>query len=139
MRFMMLMIPKGYEKATPGAMPDAKPSPHDEVQRRAAEGRRAAGARRPAPPSMGARVSFPGGKPKVTAGLSPRRRRCSRLLDDPGEIEREAVEGQALPRFRDEVIEIRRSKSSRTSRPTCRRPRPAFPRCRPNPGSAKGS
>jgi hypothetical protein len=24
MRFMMLMIPKGYEKAVPGAMPDAK-------------------------------------------------------------------------------------------------------------------
>jgi hypothetical protein len=24
MRFMMLMIPKGYENATPGAMPDAK-------------------------------------------------------------------------------------------------------------------
>jgi uncharacterized glyoxalase superfamily protein PhnB len=24
MRFMLLMIPKGYENATPGAMPDAK-------------------------------------------------------------------------------------------------------------------
>lgn len=24
MRFMMLMIPKGYEQATPGTMPDAK-------------------------------------------------------------------------------------------------------------------
>ena len=24
MRFMMLMIPRGYEKAAPGAMPDAK-------------------------------------------------------------------------------------------------------------------
>ena len=24
MRFMMLMMPKGYEKAEPGAMPDAK-------------------------------------------------------------------------------------------------------------------
>ena len=24
MRFMMLMLPKGYEKAAPGAMPDAK-------------------------------------------------------------------------------------------------------------------
>lgn len=24
MRFMMLMIPKGYENATPGTMPDAK-------------------------------------------------------------------------------------------------------------------
>jgi len=24
MRFMMLMIPKGYEKATPGTLPDAK-------------------------------------------------------------------------------------------------------------------
>ena len=24
MRFMMLMIPKGYEKAAPGAMPDSQ-------------------------------------------------------------------------------------------------------------------
>ena len=28
MRFMMLMIPKGYEKATPGTMPDAKAAVH---------------------------------------------------------------------------------------------------------------
>jgi hypothetical protein len=27
MRFMMLMIPKGYETATPGTMPDAKAVP----------------------------------------------------------------------------------------------------------------
>jgi hypothetical protein len=27
MRFMMLMIPKGYEEAAPGAMPSPKPSP----------------------------------------------------------------------------------------------------------------
>ncbi len=68
MRFMMLMIPKGYEKAVPGAMPDAKVIAammkyNEELQKAGVllslEGLH--------PPSMGARVSFPGGKPKVTA------------------------------------------------------------------------
>jgi hypothetical protein len=52
MRFMMLMIPKGYEKAAAGTMP--------EVMLRGLDGLH--------PPSMGARVSFAGGKPKVTDG-----------------------------------------------------------------------
>ena len=40
MRFMMLMIPKGYEKAAPGTMPDAKAvAAMIEVQRIPAEGR----------------------------------------------------------------------------------------------------
>ena len=70
MRFMMLMIPKGYEKAAPGTMPD-------DVERVAAmmkynESLQKAGVLLALdglhPPSMGARVSFAGGKPKVTDG-----------------------------------------------------------------------
>jgi hypothetical protein len=69
MRFMMLMIPKGYEQAAPGTVPDAKAVEammeyNDALQKAgvllALDGLH--------PPSMGARVTFRGGKPKVTDG-----------------------------------------------------------------------
>lgn len=69
MRFMMLMIPKGYETAKAGTTPDAKVVAtmmkyNQELQKAgvllALDGLH--------PPSMGARVSFPGGKPVVTDG-----------------------------------------------------------------------
>ncbi len=69
MRFMMLMIPKGYEKAAPSAMPDPKAVAamikyNEELQKAgvllALDGLH--------PPSAGARVSFSGGKPRVTDG-----------------------------------------------------------------------
>lgn len=69
MRFMMLMIPKGYEDAPPGEMPDAKGV---EVMMRYNESLQKAGVLLALdglhPPSMGARVSFKAGKPKVTDG-----------------------------------------------------------------------
>ena len=69
MRFMMLMIPRGYESAEPGAMPSAEAVAammkyNEELQKAgvllALDGLH--------PPSMGARVSFEGGKPRVTDG-----------------------------------------------------------------------
>jgi len=69
MRFMMLMIPKGYEKAAPGAMPDAKAvaamMKYNESLQKAGVLLSLEGLH---PPSMGARVSFAAGKPKVTDG-----------------------------------------------------------------------
>lgn len=69
MRFMMLMIPKGYEKAAPGEMPDAKRvaamMKYNESLQKAGVLVSLDGLH---PPSMGARVSFAGGKPKVTDG-----------------------------------------------------------------------
>jgi len=69
MRFMMLMLPKGYEKAAPGAMPDAKAVA---AMMKYTESLQKAGVLLALdglhPPSMGARVSFSGGKPKVTNG-----------------------------------------------------------------------
>ncbi|MEX0899132.1 MAG: YciI family protein [Gammaproteobacteria bacterium] len=69
MRYMLLVIPKGYEKAAPGTMPDA-----DAV----AEMMKFNKALQEAgvlcsldglhPPSMGARVSYKGGTPTVTDG-----------------------------------------------------------------------
>jgi hypothetical protein len=69
MRFMMLMIPKGYETAAPGTVPDASAVSammeyNTSLQKAgvllALDGLH--------PPSMGARVSFPGGKAKVEDG-----------------------------------------------------------------------
>ena len=69
MRFMMLMIPKGYEKAEPGAMPDAKAvaamMKYNKFLQKAGVLLALDGLH---PPSMGARVSFSGEKPKVTDG-----------------------------------------------------------------------
>lgn len=69
MRFMMIMIPKGYERATPGTMPDPKAV---EAMMKYNEALQKAGVLLALdglhPPSMGARVSFAGGKPKVTDG-----------------------------------------------------------------------
>ena len=69
MRFMMLMIPKGYEEAAPGTMPEAKAV---EAMMKYNESLQKAGVLLALdglhPPSMGARVSFAGGKPAVTDG-----------------------------------------------------------------------
>ncbi|MGA0600174.1 YciI family protein [Caulobacter sp. KR2-114] len=69
MRFMMLMIPGGYETAPPDAMPTAEAVAammkfNEDLQKAgvllALDGLH--------PPSSGARVSFKGGKPLVTDG-----------------------------------------------------------------------
>src|SRR5262245_42123546 len=69
MRFMMLMIPKGYEKAAPGDTPDAQAvaamMKYNESLQKAGVLLALDGLH---PPSMGSRVSFSGGKPKVTDG-----------------------------------------------------------------------
>ena len=72
MRFMMLMIPKGYEQAAPGTVPDAKAvaamMQYNESLQKAGVLLALDGLH---PPSMGARISFSGGKPKVTDGPFP--------------------------------------------------------------------
>jgi len=69
MRFMMLMIPKGYEKADAGARPDAKAvagmMKYNEELTKAGVLLALDGLH---PPATGARISFSGGKPKVTDG-----------------------------------------------------------------------
>jgi hypothetical protein len=69
MRFMMLMIPRGYEAAAPGAMPPAEAvaamMKYNEALKEAGILITLDGLH---PPSMGARVSFAGGKPVVTDG-----------------------------------------------------------------------
>lgn len=69
MRFMMLMIPKGYETAAPGTVPEAEAvaamMKYNEDLQKAGILRGLEGLH---PPSMGARVSFSGGRPQVTDG-----------------------------------------------------------------------
>jgi hypothetical protein len=72
MRFMMLMIPEGYEKVQPDKTPDpeavkAMMAYNEELQKAgillSLDGLH--------PPSDGARISFPGGKATVTHGPFP--------------------------------------------------------------------
>jgi hypothetical protein len=69
MRFMMLVIPKGYENARPGSAPDAKAV---EKMMKYNESLQKAGVLLALdglhPPSTGARVSFHDGKPEVKDG-----------------------------------------------------------------------
>jgi hypothetical protein len=69
MRFMLLMIPGGYQAAAPGTMP---PVEAVEKMMRFNEALKEAGVLVTLdglhPPSMGARVSFKDGKPVVTDG-----------------------------------------------------------------------
>ncbi len=111
MRFMMLVIPKGYEMARPGTVPDAKGVEammkyNEELQKAgvllALDGLH--------PPSMGARVSFSQGRPPV-------------VTDGPFTEAKEVIGGWAIyelkskaeaiewarkcPMMEDAVIEIR--------------------------------
>jgi hypothetical protein len=71
-RFMMLMIPKGYERATPGTMPEAKAvkamMQYNQSLQKAGVLLSLEGLH---PPSMGARITFAKGKPTVTKGPFP--------------------------------------------------------------------
>jgi hypothetical protein len=67
---MMLMIPKGYESAAPGTVPDdakavAAMMKYNEELQKAGVLLSCDGLH---PPSMGARVSFANGKPSITDG-----------------------------------------------------------------------
>lgn len=72
MRFMMLMIPQGYESAEPGKLPSA-----EQISTMMAYNQQLQDAGVLIsldglhPPSMGARVSFRGGRPTVTDGPFP--------------------------------------------------------------------
>jgi hypothetical protein len=110
MRFMMLMIPKGYEAAAPGAVPDAKAvaamAKYNESLAQAGILLALDGLH---PPSTGARVSFPGGKAKVTDGPFAE---AKEVLGGYWMIEvksrEEAIEwASRCPASENEVIEVR--------------------------------
>jgi len=110
MRFMMLMIPKGYEKAKPGAMPSAEAVAA--MTKYNAELQKAGvllGLEGLHPPSMGARVQFSAGKPKVVDGPFVE---TKEVLGGYWMIQVESKEeaikwASRCPVFGDDVIEIR--------------------------------
>ncbi|HUO86009.1 MAG TPA: YciI family protein [Thermoanaerobaculia bacterium] len=110
MRFMMLMIPGGYEKAAPGTVPDADAvAAMMEYNRALQEAGVLLALDGLHPPSMGARVSFAGGKPEVVDGPFAE---AKEVLGGYWMIEvdskEEAVEwASRCPAGENEVIEVR--------------------------------
>ena len=110
MRFMLLMIPKGYESAPAGTMPDAEGVA---AMMRYNESLQQAGVLLALdglhPPAMGARVSFAGGRPTVTDGPFAEAKEVlgGYWMIDVGSRE-EAIEwATRCPAGPNEVIEIR--------------------------------
>lgn len=110
MRFMMLMIPKGYEAAAPGTMPDAKAV---EAMMKYNESLQKAGVLLALdglhPPSMGVRVTFAGGKPKVTDGpFSEAKEVLGGYWMIQVKSREEAIEwAKRIPGSENEVVEVR--------------------------------
>jgi hypothetical protein len=110
MRFMMLMIPKGYEAAAPGAMPPAEAvaamMKYNEALKEAGVLITLDGLH---PPSMGARVSFAGGKPAVTDGPFTESKEVlgGYWMIDVGSKEEAIAWAMRCPASNNETIEIR--------------------------------
>lgn len=110
MRFMMLMIPKGYESAKPGTLPDLKAI---ENMRRYNKSLQEAGVLLALdglhPPSMGARVSFSRGKPTVTDGpFTEAKEAVGGYWIIQVKSREEAIEwARRCPGSDDEVVEVR--------------------------------
>lgn len=110
MRFMMLMIPKGYEAAAAGAMPPAEAvaamMKYNEALKQAGVLVTLDGLH---PPSMGARVSFAGGKPVVTDGPFTEAKEVlgGYWMIDVKSKEEAIAWAKKCPASNNEVIEIR--------------------------------
>ena len=111
MRFMMLVIPKGYEKAEPTAEPDAKHlyemNIYNESLANAGVFLTLDGL---LPPSDGVRVSFENRKPKVTDGPFAEAKECvGGYWMIQVKSQEEAIEwAKRAPMNDDEIIEVRR-------------------------------
>ena len=110
MRFMMLVIPKGYESAAPDAMPDAEQvaqmMKYNESLAKAGVLLSLDGL---VPPSAGVRITFAGGKPKVTDGPFAEAKECiGGYWMIQVKSKEEAVEwAKRAPMGDNEIIEVR--------------------------------
>jgi hypothetical protein len=136
-RFMMLMIPKGYEKAAPGTTPDAKAvaamMKYNESLQKAGVLLALDGLH---PPSMGARVSFSGGNPKVVDGPFAE---AKEVLGGYWMIQvkskEEAIEwASRCPASDNEVIEVRQVQELADFPPDVKAAAAAFPDLQSQPG-----
>ena len=110
MRFMMLVIPKGYESASPDAMPDAEQvaqmMKYNESLAKAGVLLSLDGL---VPPAAGTRISFTGGKPKVTDGPFAEAKECiGGYWMIQVKSKEEAIEwAKRAPMGEHEIIEVR--------------------------------
>jgi hypothetical protein len=110
MRFMMLMIPKGYETAAPDTVPDAEAvsamMKYNMALKDAGVLITLDGLH---PPSAGARVSFAGGKPLVTDGPFTEVKEVlgGYWMIDVGSRDEAIAWASRCPASDNEVIEIR--------------------------------
>jgi len=110
MRFMMLVIPKGYESAEPDAMPNAEQvaamMKYNESLAKAGVLLSLDGL---VPPSAGVRVSYLGGKSKVTDGPFAEAKECvGGYWMIQVKSKEEAIEwAKRAPMGDDEIIEVR--------------------------------
>jgi len=134
---MMLMIPKGYEQAAPGTVPEAKAvaamMKYNETLQKAGVLLALDGLH---PPSMGARISFAGGKPKVTDGPFPE---AKEVVGGYWMIQvkskEEAVEwASRCPGSADEVIEVRQVQEMSDFPPDVREAASALPEIKGSAG-----
>jgi hypothetical protein len=130
MRFMMLMIPKGYEKAEPGAMPDAQAV---EAMMQYNESLQKAGVLLALdglhPPSMGSRVSFPDGKAKITDGPFSEAKEClgGYWMIQVRSKEEALAWAARCPASENEVIEVRQVQEMADFPPDVQRAAAGFP------------
>ena len=110
MRFMMLVIPKGYETAAPDAVPDAKAvermMKYNEELAKAGVLLSLDGLH---PPSSGVRVSYKGGKPTVKDGPFAESKECvGGYWMIQVKSKEEAIEwAKRAPMGDNEIIEVR--------------------------------
>lgn len=111
MRYMLVVIPKGYEKATPGWVPDAKlvekMTRHNEALRKAGVLLALDGLH---PPSSGTRVKFSGGKTTVVDGpFAEAKEVIGGFWMIQVKSQEEAVEwAKRAPMLDGDIIEVRR-------------------------------
>ena len=131
MRFMMLVIPKGYENAAPGTVPDdpaavERMMKYNESLQQAGVLLALDGLH---PPSMGARVSFQGGTPTVTDGPFPE---AKEVVGGYWVIQvkskAEAIEwAKRCPASENEVIEVRQVQEFADFQPDVQQAAAGFP------------
>lgn len=134
MRFMLLMIPKGYEDAPPDTKPDAegvaKMMKYNESMRQAGILIALDGLH---PPSAGARVSFAGGKPKVIDGPFPEAKEVlgGYWVIDVKSREEAIAWATRCPASENEVIEVRQIQMIEDFEPDAQVHAKAYPEMQP--------
>jgi hypothetical protein len=138
---MLVVIPKGYEKAAPGTAPEAadveKMMKYNESLQQAGVLLALDGLH---PPSMGARVSYQGGKPKVTDGPFPEAKEViGGYWIIQARSREEAIEwAKRAPMSDNEIIEVRQVQEMADFPPDVQKAAAGFAEMQGNPSGRTG-